>query len=142
MYRECKEICYAAERGDSDISDDTRANTNDKLKVDIYPDITLAHTKLTVSDKSHEQSEQNKIDGRQQKSRGRPRLTSFEKEQKRLAKERGEAVILKGQFGKEYELVFDTSGKAIGKKDAEGNFFPYKARGRPVIKGLKQQSEL
>lgn len=65
MYRECKEICYAAERGDSDISDDTRANTNDKLKVDIYPDNTLAHTKLTVSDKSLEQSEQNKIDGRQ-----------------------------------------------------------------------------
>jgi len=54
MYRECKEICYAAEWGDSDISDDTRANTNDKLKVDIFADNTLPHTKLTVSDKSHE----------------------------------------------------------------------------------------
>ena len=50
---------------------------------------------------------------------------------------------MKGQCGKEYELVFDTSGKAIGKKDAEGNFFPYKARGRPVVKGVvKNQSEL
>jgi hypothetical protein len=30
--------------------------------------------------------------------------------------------------------VFDDHGKAIGKKDSEGNFIPYKARGRPTVR--------
>ena len=38
-------------------------------------------------------------------------------------------------MGKEFEQVYDDKGKAIGKKDADGNFIPYKARGRPVVKG-------
>jgi hypothetical protein len=38
-------------------------------------------------------------------------------------------------MGKEFEQVFDDQGKAIGKKDGDGNFIPYKARGRPVVKG-------
>ncbi len=30
--------------------------------------------------------------------------------------------------------MFDSHGKAIGKKDLNGNFIPYKPRGRPVFK--------
>ena len=44
-------------------------------------------------------------------------------------------------MGKEYEMVFDDQGKAIGKKDASGNFIPYKARGRPVVGGSRNMNE-
>lgn len=44
---------------------------------------------------------------------------------------RGEPVKINGYVGKDYELVYDDTGKAIGKKDKDGNFIPYKARGRP-----------
>jgi hypothetical protein len=53
---------------------------------------------------------------------------------KRLAKDRGETIQIKGYAGKDYEQVFDPQGKAIGKKDAGGNFIPYKPRGRPIFK--------
>ena len=29
------------------------------------------------------------------------------------------------------EIVYNSEGKAIGKKDPDGKFIPYKARGRP-----------
>lgn len=67
------------------------------------------------------------------KPRGRPKMTLSQKEHRRLAKERGEAITIRGYMGKEFEQVFDDQGKAIGKKDADGNFIPYKARGRPVM---------
>ena len=55
-------------------------------------------------------------------------------------RERGEAIQIKGYIGKDYEQVFDDSGKAIGKKDADGNFIPYKARGRPTVKEVKARN--
>jgi len=117
IYRECKEIVGAAERGDSDIPDETHS-TNCEEK-------------------------ENKLKREQQfkqKTRGRPRMTSSEKERRRLARERGEAIQIKGYIGKDYEQVFDDSGKAIGKKDADGNFIPYKARGRPTVKEVKARN--
>ena len=37
---------------------------------------------------------------------------------------------MKGFNGKEFERVFDSAGRAIGKKDSDGNFIAYKDRGR------------
>lgn len=128
VYRECKEICQAAERGESDVSDDTLATTVDKAKTETnYQLQALSAGKLEKSENQlHEQ--------RNLKQRGRPRLTSDQKELKRLAKDRGETIQIKGYAGKDYEQVFDPQGKAIGKKDAGGNFIPYKPRGRPIFK--------
>lgn len=64
------------------------------------------------------------------KKRGRPKMTNSQKEQKKLARERGDPVKVQGYVGKDYEVVYQ-NGKAIGKKDADGIFLPYKARGRP-----------
>ena len=56
---------------------------------------------------------------------GRPKLTASQKEKRKQMKARGELPLPK------LEIVYNSEGKAIGKKDPDGKFIPYKARGRP-----------
>ena len=126
----------AAERGESELDEDSTVQTGSYSgREDNYTPTTKNSTAKTATStvvKDEYKSEDNRT---KNKPRGRPKMTSSQKEKRRIAKERGEAITIRGYMGKEFEQVFDDQGKAIGKKDADGNFIPYKARGRPVVKG-------
>ena len=59
-------------------------------------------------------------------------MTSSQKEDRKQRRERGEAV--------QQDQIFDEKGKAIGRTDSDGNFLPYKARGRPLLKDAKAKN--
>lgn len=108
MYRECKEICKAAEKGEEDINldhliadfkDETATNT---AEVKGSPDQDTSR-----ADSKRENMRKRDVPLNNFKTRGRPKMTSSQKEEKKRARERGEAIQIRGYMGKEYEQVFD-----------------------------------
>ena len=60
---------------------------------------------------------------KQKKEAKRQKVANSTQEERKVAK-----VV---RTAKDLELVLNSQGKRIGKKDAKGAFLPYKKRGRP-----------
>lgn len=102
VYRQCKEICMAAEHGESDLDDDSGSYSGkEETYTKSYNNCKTASSTVV---KDEVKSEYKTEDSRtKNKPRGRPRMTSSQKEKRRLAKERGEAITIRGYMGKEFE---------------------------------------
>ena len=111
VYRQCKELVAAAEQDLSDLSESSQGSQEHASPRRHAKDETTCDTTPRQNQLKREQQPD------KMRRRGRPKMTSSQKEQRRLARERGEAIQIKGYIGKDYEQVFDESGKAIGKKD-------------------------
>lgn len=136
LYRQCKEMIKAAERDSSDIDlEAIKDEQGTTATTDKGSDCSQDNLRKENKRKRDLPAPQQPNTATGEKKRGRPKMTASQKDAKKQARLRGEAIKINGYIGKDYEQVFDESGKAIGKKDGEGNFIPYKARGRPKEKG-------